>query len=128
MLLAELEGMIGNKSQLSKRIELPFCRRKLVRKIKLRIRIKTLLGQKILLEQRSKALKATNPQSKAIQRDVLSLSLISGLQRTAILFRNGCIYAHDPVAKDKYYNCGSSSYMKPACTRSGEGAYDRSRN
>ena len=107
-----------------KRIELPFCRRKVVRKAKLRIRIKTLLGKKILLDQRPKALKATDPQPKGIQRDVLSPSLIIGLQRMAVLFGNGCIYTHDPVAKGKYHNCGSSSYMKPACTRPGEGAYD----
>ena len=56
-----------------------------MRKVKVRVRVRTLLGQNILLNQRPKVQKATNPQPKVMQRDVPSPSVIVGFRRTVVL-------------------------------------------
>ena len=72
------------KVNCQRRIVLPFCRPKKMRTAKVRVKIKIPLGQKILLNLRQKVLKATSPQLKVIQRDVLNPNVIIGLQRTVV--------------------------------------------
>ena len=123
-LLAELEGAIGNESQLSKKVRVALLQTEGSEEGKGKGKSKDPSRPKDPPRPKAEGAKSDQPPAKGDSKGRPKPQCHHWTSENGCPFGNGCMYTHDPVVKGKCYNCGSSLHLKPACARPGGGAHD----
>ena len=126
VILAELEGAVGNESQQGKKDTIVLLNAEVSEegKGKGKTKQESLKGKEAPKAESGEAAKGDNrPKAKSDPKAQNKPQCFKWIQEEGCPYGVNCQYARSPDVKGRCCNCGATDHMKPACTRPGCGSF-----